>query len=227
MNILIAGASRGIGLGLVNAHLARGDHVLAVARSLDTADALTSLRAPPGRLEIAECDLTELTAGNRLRDVIGDRRFDVLVFNAGVKTPAHQEVTAVTDAETALLFMTNAIAPARLAQQLADKVVDGGVIGFLSSQMGSVELALSASMPLYGASKAALNSLLRSWVAQIATPRFSVLALHPGWVRTDMGGTNAQIGVEESAAGLTHVIQSYQGRNQHTFVDYQGKTLPW
>lgn len=228
MNILIAGASRGIGLGLVNLYLERGARVFAAARNPASAEGLTALAARyPDMLTVIACDLNELTAGSALRTAIGDAVLDRLVFNAGVKTPTHQEVTAVTLEETALLFTTNAIAPVRLAQQLADLVAPGGVIGFTSSQMGSVTLNRSGSMPLYGASKAALNSLVRSWVATLEKPAFSVLALHPGWVRTDMGGPNAAVSVEESAAGLVNTMDSFAGRNTEAFVDYLGHPMPW
>lgn len=228
MNILIAGASRGIGLGLVSVYLEQGASVAAVVRNPDTAEGLAALvQRYPQTLTVIACDLNELTAGSTLRAAMGATLFDRVVFNAGIKTPVHQEATAATAEETALLFMTNTVAPIRLAQQLADRVAPGGVIAFMSSQMGSLALNRSASMPLYGASKAALNSLLRSWMSTLENPAFSVLALHPGWVRTDLGGPNAPVTVEESARGLVQTMQSFQGLNQEAFVDYQGKTLPW
>lgn len=93
--------------------------------------------------------------------------------------------------------------------------------------MASLELARAAEMPLYGASKAALNSLLRSWQAQLPQLPWSLLALHPGWVRTDMGGDAAPLSVEQSANGLREVITRQLGQRQCAFIDYQGQTLPW
>ena len=119
------------------------------------------------------------------------------------------------------------MAPIRLAQCLAEQVADGGVIAFMSSQMASLTLARAADMPLYGASKAALNSLLRSWQAQLPRLPWSLLALHPGWVRTDMGGDAAPLSVEQSASDLRQVILDQLGRRQCDFLDHQGQSLPW
>jgi NAD(P)-dependent dehydrogenase (short-subunit alcohol dehydrogenase family) len=125
------------------------------------------------------------------------------------------------------LFFANAIAPISLAQQLAGRIESGGVIAFMSSQMASLQLNRALDMPLYGASKTALNSLLLSWRSQYRELPWSLLALHPGWVRTAMGGADAPLEVADSAASLLQVISSQMGRNRCTFLDYQGQTLPW
>ncbi|WP_295464591.1 hypothetical protein [uncultured Pseudomonas sp.] len=86
--------------------------------------------------------------------------------------------------------------------------------------------AFAAAMPLYGASKAALNSLLQSWVAG-CQPSFAVLALHPGWVQTELGGASAPVAISASVAGLMMVIESRAGQAGCAFLDYQGQALPW
>ena len=97
MNILIAGASKGIGLGLVSVYLEQGARVAAVVRNADTADGLTAMaQRYPQTLSVITCDLNELTAGSTLRAAVDDTLFDRIVFNAGVKIPVHQEVTAAT-----------------------------------------------------------------------------------------------------------------------------------
>lgn len=228
MNVLIAGASRGIGLGLVTALLAQGHHVVAVARNPAGSDGLQALERKHGSaLTLITCDLNEPDAASVLRAGFGDMTFDRMVFNAGVKTPLHQSVAAATIEEAGVLFMTNAIAPVRLAQQLCGSVVDGGVIGFMSSQMASLTLNRSGGMPLYGASKAALNSLMLSWASTLDVLPFSLLALHPGWVKTDMGGPHATETVEQSAAGLIRTLDAHAGKKVCAFVDYQGEPMPW
>lgn len=225
-HVLIAGASRGLGLGLVQAFLALGDRVHAIVRSAGNA-ALTELAARhPGQLRVQVCDLAGERAAVEIADALGDARLDVALFNAGISGPAHQDERQATRDELAELFLVNAIAPLRLAKALAQRVERDGVLAFMSSQMGSVELALSASMPLYGASKAALNSLLQSW-SHSAEPPATLLALHPGWVKTDMGGAGAPLSVEQSVAGLVTTIAAHRGAGGCHFVDYQHQPLPW
>lgn len=227
-HLLICGASRGIGLGLVHTALGAGWHVHAVVRSSARSDALQALAEKAGaRLQVIECDLADSAAGQRIAAALGEQRLDCALFNAGVYGPAHQDPQRIDQQQLAELFLLNAIAPIRLARQLAERVNDGGVIAFMSSQMASLSLNLAAGMPLYGASKAALNSLLRSWSSELPSLPWSLLALHPGWVRTDMGGANAPLSVAQSASGLLQVIERQHGTPACAFLDYQGEALPW
>ncbi|WP_263139732.1 SDR family oxidoreductase [Pseudomonas sp. RIT-PI-AD] len=227
-NILITGTSRGIGLGLARAFLDEGARVHAVARGEKGADGLRALQARHGaRLRLLFDDLAEPATDERVLAALGDEALDFSVFNAGIQGPAHQDPARAEGTEIATLFMTNAIAPLRLAQRIAPRVKPGGVVAFLSSQMGSVSLARAGDMPLYGASKAALNSLLRSWSARCAPLPYSLLALHPGWVQTDMGGGAAPLSVEQSVEGLMRVLHAQTGRNRCEFFDYQGARMPW
>lgn len=228
-NVLIAGASRGIGLGLAARYLDLGHTVYALLRNPGAAAELNDLaRQHPDRLKLIEADITASDVLPRIEASLGGARLQRLIVNAGISQPTVSNLFELTDEQTARLFTTNAIAPIRLAQGLADRLEDGGVAAFMSSQMGSVGLALSARIPLYGASKAALNSMMQSWVAQQGELRFSVLALHPGWVRTDMGGSGADISVDESVQGLVDTIEGYAGEQARcAFVDYQDRTLAW
>ncbi|MEW6460779.1 MAG: SDR family oxidoreductase [Pseudomonadota bacterium] len=226
--ILICGASRGLGLGLVRAFVEAGWEVLAVVRELRPASPLDALRTRhPQALQVIACDLARLDAASTLEAALHGRRLDCALFNAGVYGPGHQDPRQALFDDVGQLFLANAVAPIRLAQCLAEQVADGGVIAFMSSQMASLTLARAADMPLYGASKAALNSLLRSWQAQLPRLPWSLLALHPGWVRTDMGGDAAPLSVEQSASDLRQVILDQLGRRQCAFLDHQGQSLPW
>ena len=228
-NILVAGASRGIGLGLVRAYLERGDRVFAVARDPARALGLAALAAQYGeRLCTIACDLNRPDAAARILAALGACALDRLLLNAGIYGPAAQDVATVGAEEIAQLFLSNAIAPLRLARALSPRLSADGVLACTSSVMGSLQLSQGADMPLYAASKAALNSLLRSWAAQLGEARsFSLLALHPGWVQTDMGGAQAPLTVAQSVAGLLAVIEAAAGRRDCRFVDYQGQALPW
>lgn len=226
-DVLITGASRGIGLGLARAYLQRGARVHAVVRQPQTT-ALQALQEEFGaRLALIACDLTDAAAAQHIGDALTVPRLDVALFNAGIYGPAHQDVAQIDETQIAQLFLGNAIAPLRIARQLAPRLDAGGVIAFMSSQMASVALARAASMPLYGASKAALNSLIRSWSQADDAPQATLLALHPGWVRTDMGGAEADLDVSSSAAGLLSCIERHAGRAGCHFVDYRQQALPW
>jgi NAD(P)-dependent dehydrogenase (short-subunit alcohol dehydrogenase family) len=123
-------------------------------------------------------------------------------------------------------MFTNAIAPIRLSRLLADRIRhDTGVLAFTSSVMGSVSQN-AGGHELYRASKAALNSLTRG-LAQELGRRVTVVTLHPGWVRTDMGGPSAAVSVEDSAKGMVDVMLAERGKHRHRFVDYQGREIAW
>lgn len=225
MNNWVIGASRGIGLGVVKAYLARGDQVLALVRTPNAAlDALAATAG--GRLRVVTGDLRDPELGTRLLDELGDGSLDRLIVNAGIMGPLEEDGQRATATELGELFLTNAVAPLRVLDALAPRMAAAGVVACLSSQMGSVSLARAAEMPLYGASKAALNSLLQSWVVG-RQPAFAVLALHPGWVRTELGGDQAPVEVADSVAGLVATIDARAGQSGSAFLDYQGQALPW
>lgn len=229
LNVLIAGASRGIGLGLVRAYLARGDRVFALARDPANSAGLAELAGQYGeRLQLTACDLNAPATPERIATALQDRQLDRVLLNAGVSGPREQDVASVSETDIAQLFLSNAVAPLRLAHALRPLLRSGGVLTVTSSVMGSLQLSVGANMPLYSASKAALNSLLLHWAAELGeSPDFSLLALHPGWVRTDMGGDEAPLTVEQSVTGLVEVVEAAAGRNECRFVDHEGNTLPW
>ncbi|MCU1719374.1 SDR family oxidoreductase [Pseudomonas sp. 5P_3.1_Bac2] len=227
-HVLITGVSRGIGLGLAEVFAQAGWTVHGVTRKRSGNAALDELSQRYGaQIQLIECDLDQPDAVATIRQALGQQTLRVALFNAGIYGPSHQDIKQTTSADVGQLFYTNAIAPIALAQHLAPQVENGGAIAFISSQMASLGLNLATPVPLYGASKSALNSLLLSWSSSLEQLPWSLLALHPGWVRTAMGGENAMLSVEQSAQGLYQVIQSYLGRNERAFVDYQGHAMPW
>lgn len=228
-NVLIAGASRGIGLGLARAYLEQGDQVIVIARQPEHAPQLAQLQQRhPAQLQVIACDLNNVNASATIVAALPPQHLDRVILNAGISGPKEQAPEHLTDADISALFLTNAIAPMRLARALRPRIPPGGVLAFTSSILGSVQLALSPDMALYGASKAALNSLIRNWSSELRdTLDFHLLALHPGWVRTDMGGAEAPLSVEESVQGLMRVIEHASGRSGCAFLDHQGQILPW
>ncbi|CAI07552.1 SDR family oxidoreductase [Aromatoleum aromaticum] len=229
LNVLIAGASRGIGLGLARAYLEGGARVFAVARNPAASPGLKELAVQHGeRLRVVTCDLNTVSAADEIVTALNGVRLDRAILNAGIYGPAAQDVATASEAEIGQLFFTNAISPLRLARTLHTRLARDAVLGVVSSEMGSLELSKGAESPLYAASKSALNSLLASWAAQLGKARdFTLLALHPGWVQTDMGGDKAPLTVEQSVPGLVAVVEAAAGTRDFRFVDYKGETVPW
>jgi NAD(P)-dependent dehydrogenase (short-subunit alcohol dehydrogenase family) len=225
---LIVGANRGIGLGVTKEFLAHGWDVIATAREPDKAAALHALQAAhPGRVSIPRLDTNDTAAVDGFAQTLGGKKLDAVLVNAGVSGPDHRSASAATAEEIGALMFTNAIAPIRLARSLADHVRPGsGVMAFTSSIMGSVAMN-PGGHELYRASKAALNSLSRGLWGELSGRKLTMVSLHPGWVRTDMGGQSAAVSVEDSAAGIVAVIEAQSGAHQHHFLSYTGEELPW
>jgi NAD(P)-dependent dehydrogenase (short-subunit alcohol dehydrogenase family) len=225
---LVVGANRGIGLGVVKAFLVHGWDVVATARAPEAATDLRALAAgQPGRIEIQALDMSDPAGVDVFAATLAARTFDAVLVNAGVAGPAHRSANAATPEETGALMFVNAIAPIRLGRLLLKNIKSGtGVLGYTSSVMGSVALN-AGGHELYRASKAALNSLSRGLFAEMRGRNLTLLTLHPGWVRTDMGGSGAPVRVDESARGLVDVMLKSAGSRRHAFLDYQGKEIAW
>ena len=226
--VLIVGASRGIGLGLVKEFADDGATVVATVRDKAKASDLAKLAdGAGGKVKIETVDTADAKSAAELRDRLAGETFDVVIVNAGVGGPSANPRT-VTDEDFNQLFLTNALGPVRLAELLVKQVKpQTGVIAMVTSRLGSVEGAKAGGTELYRASKAALNSFTRSFAARHKDKGIAVLSLHPGWVKTDMGGAGADIDVETSAKGLVHTIERAEKDRRDGFFDYKGETIPW
>jgi len=222
--VLIIGGSRGLGLGLAKRFSSEGWQVIATVRDPKQAEALAGI----ANLQTETLDMTNEASVDALADRLRDTKLDVLFVNAGVAGPQGKPATQASETEVGQLFFTNAVAPIRLAERLRPLVNDAqGVIVFMSSVLGSVETGPGMGMSLYGASKAALNHLTRTFVSELGETGLTVLSMHPGWVKTDMGGEQAPLDVETSASGMVDQVTRAQGRGGHQYLDYQGEPLSW
>ncbi len=225
---LIVGASRGIGLGLVKELAARGWSVIATLRSPSSDKGLSAFADQSGgKVRLETLDLERPDQIEALAARLSAETLDLLFVNAGIAGHPGKAVGASRE-DVARIFVTNSVAPIQLAEALADRVRDKtGVIAFMTSGLGSVASELRQGMDLYSASKAALNKLTRAFTADLGDRGLTVLSMSPGWVRTDMGGPDAWISVEESAKGVIDVVEAKAGTGQHGFYGHDGHTIPW
>jgi len=217
---LIIGASRGIGLELVRQYRADGAQVWATARRDEDLARLRELGATAVKLDVADAASCSALAWQ-----IDGCSFDVAVVNAGVN--ARSSGLATPTAETFDHVMhTNVLGPMRVIPQLVDALAPNARLGVLSSRMGSIGARSSNADWLYRASKAAVNSLLKD-VSLALAGRAICVSLHPGWVRTDMGGGGADISVQTSVAGLRAVMAGLKPEQSGGFFNYDGQLIPW
>ena len=224
---LIIGASRGLGLGLARAYLDRGWNVVATVRGDRPTGLHALLDAAGGRLGIEQLDINEAAQVRVLRERLSARRFDVLFVNAGVIDDRAQTIGEVSTDEFVRVMVTNALSPMRVVEALQDLVPPTGTIAVMSSGLGSVAGNESGGYEVYRGSKAALNTLMRSFAARHANDPRSLVIMAPGWVRTDMGGPEAGLDVETSAAGMFDTLSAQAGHPGLRYLDYQGKTVRW
>jgi len=227
---LITGANRGIGLGHTRALLERGWTVHAAVRDPDGSDELSALKSGDhdGELRLHAYDAREDRAAEALaREITGP--LDILFANAGVMGPKAQGFGEVEPEGFLDTMHVNVMAPMALAQALADQVAQSTlkVIALQSSRMGSIEDNDSGGRYVYRASKAALNAVGKSLSVDLKTKGVIVLILHPGWVRTDMGGPNGLITVEESVEGELDLIARANPAMSGRFFHVSGEDLPW
>jgi NAD(P)-dependent dehydrogenase (short-subunit alcohol dehydrogenase family) len=225
--VLLLGASRGIGLGLVNEYLARGWRVIATQRSVTASSALSELAArTDGALTILSADINRPGDISALSQHLADVTLDLLFVVAGVSDDPNQTIGQISTEEFTQLMITNALSPMRALEQLAQHVHPDGTLAVMTSALGSITGNTTGGYESYRASKAALNMLLRSYAVRAGGKR-SILTLMPGWVKTDMGGPDAPVEVGASSAGLADTIAKHAGEPGLVFVDYQDNTITW
>jgi len=223
--ILLIGASRGLGLGLAGEYLARGWRVIATVRDPGKAHGLTALRdSHPDKLRIEALDVMEANGATRLAGRLAGERVDVLFVVAGRSGHTTSPIHEVPAEGAALEFLTNAYAPPVVAEALMGLLAPHAPVVFMTSILGSIANN-AGGMELYRASKAALNMFGSLFGVRHADR--AVILMHPGWVRTDMGGSSAPLDVPTSVRGMADVIAAHGGKRGVAYLDYTGATIPW
>ena len=223
--ILLAGANRGLGLGLTREYLGRGWQVIATVRDPQSAQGLTELQsAHQGALAIEQLDVADPASGAALAGRMGGRKLDALFVVAGMSGYKEAPIHEVPPDGVAREFVVNASGPVSLAEALQPLLAPGATVAFMTSVLGSIASNTTGSWELYRASKAALNMFAVSYA--LRHRERPVIVMHPGWVRTDMGGPDAPVSVEQSAKGMADVLGSVT-KLGIAYLDYQGNALPW
>jgi NAD(P)-dependent dehydrogenase (short-subunit alcohol dehydrogenase family) len=225
--LLLLGASRGLGLAIVEQYLKRGWLVVGTVRGSGRTK-LHDLREHwKSRLEIETVDINIPDEVAALRIRLQGRAFDLLLVNAGVKNDDRETIADVSTEEFVRVMVTNALSPLRAIETLGDLVPPAGTLAIMSSGQGSVSNNETGGYEVYRAGKAALNTLMRSFAARHARADRTLLLLAPGWVRTDMGGPQARLSIDESIPNLVNTIEAQRGKPGLQYLDSRGKTVPW
>jgi len=224
--VLITGASRGLGLEFCKQYAAEGWQVLACCRNPETTVKLADIP----RVRVFSLDVSDFAQIDKLATQLQDTAIDVLINNAGIYGDSSQRSFGQLDyAAWMHTFTVNTQALVKMAEAFLPQLKRGNkkLLVSISSQMGSIADNTSGGSLLYRTSKAALNAAMKSLAIDLENQGIGVLVLHPGWVKTDMGGPNALIDAQESVVGMRQVFAQFTLAQSGSFLKYDGSTLPW
>jgi NAD(P)-dependent dehydrogenase (short-subunit alcohol dehydrogenase family) len=222
--VLLIGASRGIGIELASQYIADGWRVIATARSDEGLERLKSMGVQTLRVDVANP-----ASNSGLAWQLDGEKVDLAIYVAGAMDRASASIPPTRESFDAVMH-TNVMGAMQVIPQIAPMVQETkGVIACISSIMGSMQETTSGNAALYRVSKAALNMVVRCTQAEQSD--ITVLAIHPGWVQTDMGGAAAPLTPEQSASSLrqtlSHVLAQRDPKHRGAFLNHDGSTLPW
>ncbi|HVL01591.1 MAG TPA: SDR family oxidoreductase [Dongiaceae bacterium] len=227
--VLITGANRGLGLEFAKQYLEQGNRVIATARDLEKAKELQGLaRQFPETLTLHVLDVTDAASRKQLARDLDNQPIHLLINNAGV-SGGWGSFGKLDEAAWLQVLHANAIAPIKMVEALRANLAnaEAATVAILSSKMGSMADNTSGGSYIYRSSKAALNAAAKSLAIDLAGENIKVAILHPGWVRTDMGGPNGLIDAPASVSGLRRVIAGLTKNQCGQFIAYDGTVIPW
>lgn len=228
MNIVITGANRGIGLGLVEKFIGKGHTVWACCRNPHGARELWEMERDYGdRLRTTELDVTSEREITALKENFFETPVDLLINNAGVFPETSTSLAEMTAENMTKAFSVNTLGPALVSQALLKSLMmtaEPKVVN-ITSKMGSLADNTSGAYYAYRVSKCGLNMFNKSFA--IDCPKVTSVVVHPGWVQTDMGGKSAPTTIEQSVDGIFNLIMELSIKDSGKFLDYLGKEIPW
>jgi NAD(P)-dependent dehydrogenase (short-subunit alcohol dehydrogenase family) len=226
-NLLLIGASRGLGYAMAEQFLERGWNIVGTVRGTARTRLHELSQRSIGRIGIQTLDITIPEQIGALRASLAASMFDMLFVNAGVTNNPDEKIGEVATEEFVRVMVTNALSPMRVLETLCDLVAVDGMIGVMSSGQGSVSNNTNGRREVYRGSKAALNMFMRSFAARHSGDRRTLVLMAPGWVRTEMGGPDARLSIEESVPNLVSTLLAVQGKPGLHYLDYLGRPVPW
>jgi len=233
--IFITGASRGLGLEFTKQYLKKGEIVIASCRKPEKADALKELEAKfPSKLNIVQLDVVNEQSRNAVFEKI-EKDFDnidILINNAGIISGNEKESSILGEIykeDFGKVFLVNSIAPLLMSEKflpLLEKS-EGAKIINISSQNGSIASRNVGGKYSYAASKAALNMITKILSNDLRDQGIATIAIHPGWIKTDMGGSNAPLEIEEPISKIIDLTDRSGISESGKFLDREGNDVPW
>lgn len=228
--IFVTGANRGLGLELVRQYAAEGWRVIACCREPERAQVLNRLTGSNGGgVKIHKLDVTDPAGIVALAGELQDQPIDIVLNNAGIYGPRPMTFGRADETAWLEVLRVNTIAPQKITESFAGHVARSSrkIVAVMSSMMGSMEQNREGGDYIYRSSKAAVNAVVKSLAIDLRERGITAVALHPGWVRTDMGGPRAPVGVEESVCGLRKVLAGVTQKDTGKFFAYDGAGIPW
>lgn len=221
--VLITGANRGLGLELTRQYSAAGWHVIGTARNPESAAELAASGA-----HVVQLDVTDQASVDRMADDLADRPIDVLINNAGIQ-PLMWKLAEIDIEKYEDALSVNTVGPVRTTLALLPNLRSGEARKIINITTDVSSIAENTDGGFYGyrESKAALNMFTKSLASELGPEGFVCIVLHPGWVRTDLGGPNAPLGVQESVSGMRKVIGALRPSDNGSFLTYAGKQIAW
>lgn len=225
--VLITGTNRGIGLEFAKQYAEQGWKVFACCRDPQHATALQALAKAHANIHVLSLDVADFANIDALALQLKNEKIDVLINNAGVYPDSSLNNAEANDWLKA--FKINSLAPLKMATAFSQHLANSRLkkLATLSSKMGSLDDNTSGGSYIYRSSKAAVNMIMKSLSIDLKPYGIAVVTLHPGWVLTDMGGSNALIDTKTSVTGLRYVIEHLSLNNTGQFIAYDGKSIHW
>ncbi|MCW9048206.1 MAG: SDR family oxidoreductase [Gammaproteobacteria bacterium] len=227
--ILITGTNRGIGLELVNQYANNNWRVFACCRSPDNAPALQKLAEINGNISVHALDVSDSQQITALASELKNTPIDILFNNAGIYGPYDANFGNTDEQQWLACFSINTLSPMKMSEAFVKHVASSQLktIVTMSSKMGSMSDNGSGGSYLYRSSKAAVNAVMTSMAIDLKPQGIKVAILHPGWVKTDMGGPNGEINTVECVLQLQKTLSALTLDNSGGFFDIDGSIIPW